>query len=329
MASPTTEITRLDLSLTYAEFSLRANRRGFVGHLVFPPLIVAKQASDFLRVTIASVLGKIEDTLRKPKGTYKRGDFEFTKDSYSTDDHGVEEPIDKRQEKLYSDEMQIDRIHRDRALNRVLQRYEFDCAAAAFDGAIASAAAGTKWDVTATADPVADVDDGREALGNTCGQEPNAMLLPYPAFIKCIRTARVEELIKYSGHTDPKTLIRARDALADLFDIEEIIIPKTPRKNTADDGQAPVLAHVWDQTQVLLFHRETSDDLENVIPQFGRTYMWSEENDGLPGGEEDSIGAIIEEYEEPQTRARVIRALNDRQIKTLHKECGRRITGVL
>lgn len=83
MGAPSTAITRLDLSLTYQEFSLLANQMKFIGLLVLPPLGVEQEAADFAKIKISSLLSKVEETLRAPKSTYNRDSWEWTKDEYS------------------------------------------------------------------------------------------------------------------------------------------------------------------------------------------------------------------------------------------------------
>jgi len=60
MPSPSTAITRLDLSLTYQEFSLVANQQKYIGLQVLPPLAVSQEGAEFVRIEIASLLTKIE-----------------------------------------------------------------------------------------------------------------------------------------------------------------------------------------------------------------------------------------------------------------------------
>ena len=86
MPAPSTAITRLDLSFGYGEFNLIGNLKKFIGLRVLPPLAVALEASDFLKIVLASYLTKVEDTRRAPKSTYARDDWEWTKDSYVVDE---------------------------------------------------------------------------------------------------------------------------------------------------------------------------------------------------------------------------------------------------
>src|SRR3972149_10654017 len=133
MASPSTAITRFDLSLTYQEFSLVANQQKFIGLQVLPPIAVSQEGAEFVRIEIASLLSKIEETKRAPKSGYARDDWEWSKDSYAVEEHGVEEVVDDATVEKYGDVLRTEQIATARAVNRVLQRLEYDIAAAGFN----------------------------------------------------------------------------------------------------------------------------------------------------------------------------------------------------
>lgn len=331
MASPSTAITRFDLSLTYSEFSVAANQRNFIGLKVLPAIGVARTSSDFLRVTVESVLGKVEATLRAPNAAYTRGTFEWSKDSYITEDHGVEEPLDDRTVKMYGSEIRLERIRALRAVNRVLQRFEQDCADAVFDtgtwtgAALTTAIAGGKdWSDHANGLPIDDIDKAVEAVKSSSGMRPNALIVSDFAHRHIKRTAQVQDLLKYSGRDDPKNLA---SALAELFGLDRIIIGDG-FKNTADDGLDHTFARLWDTTMAMVAHVNDSQDLEDPDPTIGRTIMFTEENAAIPGSNDETINVIVEEYRDEPIRGTVLRARNDRQIKILHPEAGHLLTAV-
>ena len=329
MASPTTAITRFDLSLMYSEFSLIANQRKYIGLRVLPAVGVARQSSSFLKVTVESVLGKVEDTKRAPGATYKRGEFEWTTDNYSTDDHGVEEPLDDRTLNMYGSEIRLERIRSMRAVNRVLQRFEQDVADAVFDtavwtGAALTTAVANKWSDATNGVPITDIDNAIEKVKASSGMVPNALILSDLAHRTIKRTVQVQDLLKYSGRDDPKNLA---DALAELFDIDRIIVGRG-FKNTSDLGQDATFARFWDTTMAMVCHVNDSMDLEDPDPTIGRTIMFTDENAAIPGGDDGAINVIVEEYREEKIRGSVLRARNDRQVKILHPEAGHLLTAV-
>lgn len=339
MASPSTAITRLDLSLSATEFNAALNRRKFIGHMVFPPLSVGVQNNTFRKVKAEHLMPPIEDTKRAPKGTYKRDDFEWTTDSYATDEHGVEEPTDDRQLKMYP-EVRAEAINRDRCLQRIAQRYEYDCAAAAFDTAYFTGAytqnlddatngfAGVKWNLPATAKPIEDMDAARKLFITNCGHAPNRLVLSEDAVIYILRATEIMDIIRYSGQLDSAAAMALVPQLAEVFRVEKIVVANSPVYNSAGHGAAATFARIWGSDKALLCRVDEGPDLESPEPNIGRTIMWSDENAALPGSDEGGIGMLVEEYREEQRRGGVIRGRNDRIIKRLHKPAGLLLTGV-
>ncbi|OHB82791.1 MAG: hypothetical protein A2V98_25860 [Planctomycetes bacterium RBG_16_64_12] len=331
MSSPTTAINRYDLSMSYGEFNLRLNRLGFIGLKALPPVGVAKQAANFSKITIESVLGPVEDTVRAPDGTYSRGDFEWTPDSYKTEEHGVEEPMDDRTIKIYGSEIRAEFIHAERAINRVLQAFENAVAAAVFNsttwtGAALTTAVAIPWTTQATAVPVDNIDAAIDKVKTACGAKPNTLILTDYA-LRCIkRTTQIEDLLKYSGRDDPKNL-GILSGLGELLDLPNILVA-AGYKNTAGEGATASLTRFWDPTMAMVCCVNTSGDLEDPVPTIGRTIMWTEENVSIPGVGDGEPGVILEEYREENRRGSVLRARMDRQIKILHAEAGHLMTAV-
>lgn len=333
MAQPSTAITRFDLSLSYQEFSLRANQRRFIGLKVLPPIAVALQNAEFMRVKVASLMGPVEKTERAPKGTYARGSYEWGKDSYATQDHGVEEVLDDRSISIYGNEVKAERIHRDRAINRVLQAFEDDISKAVFNtttwsGAALTSAAATAWTTPATATPISDIDGAIEKVEAGTGKTPNSMVISNFALRKLARTAQIQDLTKHSGHDDPKDTSNIVNILRGLFEFENIFVG-SGFKNTNDEGQDASFARGWDKTMCMVCNILASDDLEDPEPTIGRVPMWNEDNAQIPGIDNDGTpDLIMEEYREEDRRGGIIRARMDRQVKIFHKEVGHLLTGV-
>jgi hypothetical protein len=331
MSAPRTAITRFDLSFSYADIDLIANQKKFIGMRVLPPAPVAMQAAGFLRVKIESLLTPIETLLRAPYSGYKRGNFLFDQLSYVTGDYGAEEPVDDRQLAIYANVIKLENFAVMRAVNRVLMSYEQDVASAVFNpGTFASytGAATYPWDTDrTTATPLQDIDDAREQVLLQCGSEPNTLVLSSWALIQMCRTSQIQDLLKYSGHDDPKEYVKRIPALCELLMVDQILVGRG-MKNTAGEGLTATPARIWDPTMAMLCHVATSEDVEAPEPCIGRTFMWVDENAEIPTGDEGVPGLIVEEYREENRRGGTIRARNDRQIQIFHPQAGYLITGV-
>jgi hypothetical protein len=328
---PSTAIQRWDLSISYQEFNLRANRKGFVGLRVLPAIGVAKDHANFLRVKIASVLGPIEDTRRNIDGTYKRDDFKWHQDSYATDEHGVEEVLDDATLERYKSEIRAEQIKSERAINRVIQAHENAVAAAVFNtstwtGADLTTAVSIPWSTKATAVPITNIDAAINKVKTNSGQRPNSLIIPDLALRYMKRTDQIEDLLKYSGRDDPKNL-GILSGLAELFDLQNIIVADG-FKNTAGRGLDAVFTRLWDPTMCMVAHIAETQDIEDPEPRIGNTIMFNDQIAAIPGAGDMENALIIEEYREEKRRGGTFRARGNYQLKILHPEAGHLLTAV-
>lgn len=318
MALPSTAITRMDLASTWSEFDLAASRKKFIGPKALRPRIVGVQAADVGKIPIeALLLTKSDD--RAPGAGYRRGDFEFTKFSYATDEHGWEEPLDDRTLAVFRDLIDAETIHAQRAVDFVLRNYEIACAALLYDtavwtGAALATAITHEWDDHANAVPVDDVEAARLKVIAGCGMEPNALICNRKQAFHLGQCASIVDRIKYSGLDDPKNI--SLKALAECLQIEMILVAGG-YKSTAKEGQDAVIATVWGDEYMMLAKVAVTDDPKE--PCVGRTFMWSGDGPGAPGTEEE-IAVIVEEYREENRRGSVIRARNDRDLVVMYAQ---------
>lgn len=333
MATPTTAITRYDLSLSYTEFNAAMNRRRFIAHKVMPAVEVGNQSAEFSVLPTEATLPPAETLTRGPRGAYKRDDFEWGTDSYQTAEHGAEEILDDRTNNIYANEMRAEQVKRDRLIQRIGQEYEIALADTLFNtttwnGSSLTTDVETAWDVKDSADPIADIDAARDKVLDACGYPANAVVLNEKVMRNIIRTDRVESLIKYSGHSDPARLAYALAMLADLLQVDHIIVAHSAMKNTSDRGDTtPTLSQIWSDEMVSVCRIATDNVLESMEPAVGRTIVWTGDGATMPGTDEN-IGITIEEYREEGVRGGVLRGRTEYQIKTLQVNAAHLITGV-
>lgn len=345
MAAPTTEISRFDLGMSYSEFSLEANRRKYIGLRVLPPIGVAQESASFRRLNIESFLKPVESTVRAPYGEYNEDQFEWHQDTYSVQEHGVAERTDDALIERYGDLIRTEQLAVARGVNRILQSLENDIAKAVFNtstwtGSALTTAISNAWNVKADADPIADIDAAREKVKTNCGVAPNTLVLTDTDFIACIRSDRVEALLKYdaaqilmamNGQMDARVLAAAQSGLAALFNVDQILIGQA-FQNTANEGQAASLGRFWTAGRAMLCHVNDDGmmgDLEPAMPNIGRTIWTTKNGEPLPGSDDAGFGSLLfDEYRAESRRGSVFRPRNKRGIKILHKEAGHLLTGL-
>lgn len=329
---PTTEIKRMDQSLTTAEFNLEMSRRGFITHLVFPPIEVGEQSSNFPKLTAAGLLEPPQDDhwAEDTKANSGRGSFE--QDSYQTSRHAWEEPVTDRMVKRYRNEVNAEEVARDRCIDVIARNYEIAGAAKTFDTAVyGNNAVATPWSTKATADPIADVDAQREAFVTQAGMAPNSLVLSESALINMIRTDRLEDLLKYSGEYTMTELARREvlPQLGELLRLQRIVVAgEDAVKLTSKRGQPAAFGRIWDRDKALLARIDASRDLETPAATLGRTIMWSEDDLGLPGADGEGLAIAVDERPDGGVKGKIVRAYSEYDLKSLHTQAGRLLTNL-
>lgn len=323
MTSPdTTAFERPDMGEFFSQFPIEMSQMGLVGALVCPIKEVPEKAGNFSVIKVGSLLEERASDKRNPDGGYQRGGWEFTQDSWLTQEHGAEELIDDALKSQYRYTIDMELVAAARARGRTLRALEKEIADLMFDSGTTftsyTAAATTAWTSPAAAVPVTDVKTALNTFEGNCGMSANAMVMTKKALRALTQCAQVIDRVKYAGFDDPKLPIgTVINALKALFEIDDIFIADEFR-NTAKKGQTVTFSRIWDDTKCGIYRIPTSNDLQE--PCVARQLHWS--------GDGSSPGGVFEQYREESKRADVIRYRQERQIKILRAQCGYVLTAV-
>jgi hypothetical protein len=317
MAAPSSAITRHDLSMPFMEFDLEMNQRGYIGASVFKPVSVGLQSANMTKITLENVL-QSRTSPRAPGTGYQRNDFEFTTYNYSTQEYGLEEPMDDRTVKIYSDLIDAEAIHSARAIDGVLQQFERAIETAVYNtgswtGALTTAIT-NEWDDHTNATPIDDIGTAAEAIFIRTGVRPNALILNSWQLWNLMQCSQILDRIKYAAEA---TQQHVANVIAMVMGIDRFIV-SGGIKNTANPLAAASLSRLWSNEYMMLARVAESNDPQEVC--IGRSYMWSEENNGLGG--DGAIAVVSEEYREETVRGSVFRARADWGTVTLYADCG-------
>ena len=316
MASPSQAISRVELSSGYEEFDLAASRQGFIGPRVAKPRPVARQSGEFGYVPVEQLLQN-RTTRRAPGTGYNRGSFEFETLSFATEEHGVEEKLDDREIKQYSDLLDAETIHAQRAIDAIARAYEIEVADAIFNATTFASYTDDvteEWDDADSATPMTDVETARRAIESATGLRPNALIINRKVFHNLKQTDEIVDRLKYAGFDDMKTI--GANALAQLFDLDFVLVAGG-YKNTADEGQDASIEPIWSDEYAMVCKVATTRDPSEAC--VARTFVWAEEA-GMDNGEE--ICVVIEEYRTEDTRSSILRARSDWDIQVIHAAAG-------
>lgn len=318
-ASPSSSLATLRPDLaTFEEFDIIRDMEGFIGLKVFPKFTSQVQAGTFGRIPIEALL-KQPETKRAPRSGYSRRDWQFTTDSFATEERGVEEPIDDREAKIYANYFDAEVIARNRGIRSIIEAHERDVAAATFNtttytGSSLTTAVSVQWSTPATATPVTDVENAVLKVWANSGIWPNALVLSKQLFRKLRFCSQIIDMAKAQNFMDVRPGSITAAQLAVVFDLEQIIVAGGS-KDTAAEGQTTVVASIWDKSMAMVCKVSESNDIS--LPCIGRTIEWA--GDG-------GVDGVVETYRDETIRGEVVRVRNDRQVKRMYTEMGHLLT---
>ena len=323
MASPSSVLAtqRPDLAASFMEFDLAMGASGFIAQRVMPITEVAKAAGNFGKIPIEQLLSA-RTTDRAPGSRYNSGSFTFLPATYSCKEHGWEEPVDDNEAQMYRDYFDLEQIAALRAYRAVLENYEKRVAAALFNtstwtGATLTTAATATWATYASAKPMADVEAAAQKVFASCGMWPNAVIMSRKTYRNARNCAEVIDRIKYAGITDPRAGAITEQAMAQAFDMEQVIVAGSA-KNTAIDGQAATLASVWADNLVMVAKVATDQDIRT--PCVGRTFHYGEDG--------SEVGGHTESYRDESRRSDIVRVRHQVDEVVLYVEAAHLINTV-
>jgi hypothetical protein len=329
MATPSTVITRHDLSVPFFEFNQSMQNQGFIGGRVLGMLPVGIQSANMTKVTIETML-KIQADDRAPGSGYNRGDFKFEKFSYATDEHGWEEPLDDRTIAIYQELIDAETIHSQRAVGFIQRNYERAVAAAVMNATTWSSnttAITHEWDDATNGVPITNVEAAKRAIRLASGLEANAWIGTRNMAFNAMQTAQVVDRLKYNGPLDPQNFANYTEQdLARTLGVDHAIIAGG-LYDSANEAKSFSGASIWSEEYSMVCRvAETDDPQESCI---GRTFMWTGDGTYGAAGADNEIAVHVEEYRDESVRGGVIRARNDRDIKILYVEAGHLLSNMV
>lgn len=324
MGTPSTSLATLrpELAGSFMEFDLAMDRRGFIANQVLPVMEVALASGDFGKIPIEELLQK-RTTLRGSSGDYARGHWNFTKDSFATEEHGAEEPVDERDAKLYAEYIDAEMISSERAIDIVLRNFEQRVSdlifnATTWTGASLTTGITNEWDDVTNAVPITDVEAAVQKVYDNSGLWPNALIINRKVFRNLRLVDQITARIAATGAGDR---IRASDItmkqLAEVFDLQHIIVAGGS-KNTADEGQSATLSPLWSDEYAMVCKIAEGQDIKE--PCIGRAFHWGEDG--------SNIGGAVESYRDEAVRADIMRARMETDEKVLYTEMGHLLSNI-
>ncbi len=293
-----TTLSRPDLGQVVYEVMENSITMGFIGLQVMPIFPVPEYSATYPVIPKESLFN-IHDVKRAANGGYGRVSEAFEEGFYKTNDNGLEYPIDDRLAKIYSTRFAYERVVAMMLINKILRAHEKRVADKIFSATNFTATnADTEWSTTASADPVYDIEEGKDSL-RANGIDPDTLIIPYDGFKWLRQNDEIKDQVYKVFPDAAKTGRVTVDHLKTVFDVPKLLVAGA-LYNSSKKGQDASLADIWGSTYAMLCKTADGDITE---PSIGRTFLWNEGQSGsLP---------IVEEYREEGVRGNVLRVRHD------------------
>ena len=323
-----TERARPDLADTLFEFDLAMNMAGMVALDVFPIRDVPVYKGDFGRVLLKEHLKRpTTSTSNEPGKAYKRAprsayateETSFTKDTYETEEYGLEGFVDDWERDAYRDYFEQETFVTQFIQNQLLTQMEERVEAACFNtttfnpgnGNGEDLTGGELWDQHTTADPVRQVREGRQGVYNNSGVWPDSIIMNEFAWQNLIETDDIRQRVhsQGSGSEDRQELITRR-IVGQILGLQNVFVAGATY-DAANPNQPVNPAQIWGP-HALIYKQAQTRNLREVA--LGRTFHWAID-DSMPMG-------FVEDYRHPETRSMKIRIRHQMENRMLYSAVG-------
>lgn len=312
---------RPDLAAFY-EYDLEADKAGFVATKVCPVVEVGLQADNPGKLPLEQLLF-VGNTARASGSGYARGSFKFERFTYSTEEHGWEEPVDDRDLERYRYLLQAQQIATARAQGVVMRNAEKRVAdlifnATTWNGASLTTGITHEWDDATNAVPLTDVEAAVKKVYEGSGLWANALVINRQVFRNLRNCNQVVDRIESAGAgSATKASDITEQMLAAAFDLDYVIVAGGTR-NSANEGAAPTPVQVWSGEYAMVCRVATGLDIREAC--IGRTFHWSADG--------SSIGGTIEEYRDETVRSAIIRVRHDVDEVVMYAAAGHLLSNI-
>jgi hypothetical protein len=295
---PTPQQLHIDHYLTDMAIAWSQDQTNFVAGRVFPTIPVAK-ASDNYVIYDKGYFFRDEMAVRPLGGRPKKVGFETSKGRYFIEEEALETAVDDRERENADQPLDPDvssqmllttqaLIHRDRLWAE--SYFKTGVWTINWTGAEKAAAKAKEeeekfeflqFDQTGS-EPVEFFDQRRIDIGSKTGYPPNKIVLGADTYRVLKNHPAILERIKYTQKG-----IVTLDILAELFDVDEVLVPLGVI-NTAGEGVANEVNYIVGRKAALLVYAAPAPTIQ--APSGGYSFAWT----GLLPGVANAFGGVIE-----------------------------------
>ena len=241
---PELENVHTDAILT--NISIMYRNAAYVGTELMPIVPVKKESDKYYIYDSKADRFRIPDTLRAPKTDSKTVDWKVTDDTYSCDEHALNDLIDDR-EKDNADKplnLEVDTVE---FLTDILLLGQEMRIKTVVEANLSANTVETLWSTPATSDPITDIETGKAAIHAVIFKDPNVLLLGRAVYDALKHHPDILDRIKYvqKGVVTP-------ELMAAVFEVDKVIVGNAGY-NTAKEGKAASYSYLWGKNAILAY----------------------------------------------------------------------------
>ena len=243
----------------------------FVAPMLFPVVPVAKQSDVYYTITKNSWLRVPQSTLRAPKQSPRRVEFDVSSDNYFAFNYALagenahevlanaDNPINLRQRTVRKVVEDLMRDMEVRIANQVTSISNI--------GSGVSLSGGAKWSDYLNSDPISDITTGHAFVRSQTGVIPNTLLLDWDTMQTVRRHPVLLDMYKY---TQGGLLNEAE--LKEVFKVQNLIVSNAI-KNAAVENATASIVNIWGNNALLCYIDPAAPSLQTVT--FGLGFRWT------------------------------------------------------
>ncbi len=299
----TSIVFRRDLQEQVREYDVDAAMSRFIGRQAAPIFKSAISHGRYPLMNRENFKKRTPDS-RAPGGAYKRITGKFGQGTFTTEEHGLEEPLDRRDRELYSLMFDIESESVTQLWYQIMLNHEYRVAQLYANAGFTEASPSTIWSTTGSAVPLTDIATGLKTLRDKCGASVNeiSLIIPYADFLEMVHTDQVNDKLKYTyrieGGIQP-AMIKPQQ-VADMLGIKSVLVGDSVEDST-EEGVAESISQIWTAGTVYLAVL-CAENASLKRPSAARTILWTDYIPEFP---------LVESYEEPKVNSDVVRVRLD------------------
>ena len=276
----------------------------YVADIILPEISV-KETAGKIPVLSTSAGMKTLDLKRGKRGTFKRGEWTWGNDSYTTFEYGYEEPIDNVEALDNADIFNEEIIAGNIAKSQLFLAREKRVADAVYNTTTFAAVSDSltitnEWDDATNADAFGDITDAQAKSFAKCGKPRISMhlLCNEAIFRNIMRSTKVRADVKYTRDIISQPLQAQQQYFASFLGIAAVHIATSFVDTSSLGVEAATFETLWSDEYAMYFYPAQANLNSWKVPGLGRQPVWGK----------FSKDYRLERYGEDQSDSLIIRA---------------------